>query len=90
MLFRLSIFELWKNGQKSLWPQWVAKEGDTFLVSNKNEDGEEDNVTYLYPDLMHVLKGTFKDSKMQRGRFGVISGIDWNEDGIPDLQVVNL
>ncbi len=74
-------------------------------IANDNEE----EIIYLYPDLAHVIKGTFKvhvssspevtciynlfliflgqGSKLVCGRFGVVTGVSWTEDGIPDLKV---
>ncbi len=38
---------------------------------------------YFYPVLIFLGQ----DSKLVCGRFGVVTGVSWTEDGIPDLKV---
>ena len=51
--------------------------GDAFLVGDLDEDGKMhgEEVTYLYPDLVTALAGTFTHGNMVGGHLVQLTGI---------------
>ena len=58
-------------------PHWVQLPGDAFLVGDLDEVGKMhgEEVTYLYPDLVTALAGTFTHGNMGAGRLVQLTGL---------------
>lgn len=77
----LKTFGVHLNGQLT-GPTWERLPGNAYLVTfaNENNNSKESTATYLYPDLIHVIHGTFSQGKLLQGKYGFIKSTSYEHE----------
>ena len=70
----VTMFGRFSHGEKT-GPQWVRTRGGGWLVTEVDtEDRARGEATFLYPDLVTLITGDFREGRMRSGRQGTLSG----------------
>ena len=70
----VTMFGRFSRGEKA-GPQWVRTRGGGWLVAEVDtEDRAWGEATFLYPDLVTLITGDFREGRMRSGRQGTLSG----------------
>jgi hypothetical protein len=66
---------------------WVWLQGGAFLQGQVDIFGHMsgDKIAYIYPDLKHILVGSFVKGQLSVATFCFIVGVRFNKGNLPDL-----
>ncbi|XP_059087861.1 uncharacterized protein LOC131884188 [Tigriopus californicus] len=71
---------------------WERLPGNAYLVKflNGNNNGEETTGTYLYPDLIHAIHGTFSNGKLLQGKYGFVKSVTYEHEILrPHIRILS-